>query len=306
MSSNIDPELIRIQNILEQLEQAIRDHNQWLMEWHRALVCRVPLQEQHMANNAHRHCEFGKWYYSKEDAYLSHFTEFIEIEKLHATMHDLARSLLKKSISNEALSLTEYDDCLKSRGEFRELVSTLEKKLRNTILHTDPLTNIANRHEMVPCLTQYRDSQSSNVVCMSDLDHFKLVNDTHGHTVGDQVLTTVAKFFSCHLRPLDIIFRYGGDEFLIVLVDVDLAQSETVVDRLRALLARQTIVVDSQYSLNMTASFGLAVLDPELEIEETIARADQALYAAKEKGRNQVCSKMPGGIKYVTPGSNSS
>jgi len=304
MSSNVDPELQKIQNILEQLEQAIRDHNRWLMEWHRALVCRVPLQHQHMANDAHRHCEFGKWYHSQEHAYLAHFPEFIEIEQIHATMHNLARSLLHKSISNEPLSLIEYDDCLKSRGEFRELVWTLEKKLRNTILYTDPLTNIANRHEMIPCLTQYRDRQSSSVVCMSDLDHFKQVNDTHGHTIGDQVLMTVARFFSSHLRPLDIIFRYGGDEFLIVLVDVNLAMSETVVDRLRALLANQTIVVDSQYSLNMTASFGLAVLDPELDVEETIARADQALYAAKEKGRNRVCSLMPDGIKHVTPGAN--
>ncbi|CAK0771919.1 hypothetical protein CCP3SC15_4440001 [Gammaproteobacteria bacterium] len=211
--------------------------------------------------------------------------------------------MLLKSIEDEPLSLIEYDHFLKWRGEFRELIRVLEIKLQQTLLYTDPLTRVANRQQMLPSLSQRQkrleDDQEGSVVCMLDVDHFKKVNDSYGHPAGDQVLVAIANFLSNHLRPRDMIFRYGGEEFLLILVDVNLTISGKVVERLRILLARQTIVIDAQTSLKVTASFGLAALEIGREVEEIIAEADQALYAAKTRGRNQVCYATPQGIECV-------
>ena len=292
-------DLMQVQDVLEQLEQAVWHHNQWLMDWHRAIICKVPLDQKHMMDNAYRHCEFGEWYYSKKDSFLNKFEEFEKIEFLHITMHTIARLLILKTIENEFLSLVEYDAFLKWRTEFRETIVMLEKKLRQILLYTDPLTRIANRHQMIPTLYKYRDQKRDIVVCMSDLDHFKKINDTYGHTIGDYVLTAVAKFLVNHLRPLDIIFRYGGEEFLILLTDIDLEICINVVDRLRSVLAKHMISIDPHTSLCVTASFGLVQLDHAIDVEEIIAQADQALYTAKETGRNRVCYKIDQGIQCI-------
>ncbi|CAK0776940.1 diguanylate cyclase [Gammaproteobacteria bacterium] len=305
MPSITEPSISEIQDILEELEQAIQDHNQWLMEWHRAIICRVPLEEHHMANDAHRCCNFGRWYYGHNHSYLATFPAFAQLELVHLTIHAVAKNLLLKSIGNEPLSLVEYDGFLTWRGEFRDVIRTLETKLQQTIFYTDPLTRVANRQQMLPALRQCQvrlsSHQEDSVICMLDLDHFKQVNDHYGHQAGDQVLIAVADFLSGHLRPRDMIFRYGGEEFLLVLVDVNLAVSAKVVERLRTLLAQETIMVDSQTSLRVTASFGLAAVEVVPEVEEIIARADQALYAAKEGGRNQVHYMTSLGIERVSP-----
>ena len=298
------PDASEIQDILKKLNQAIHEHNQWLMEWHRVIICKVPLLDQHMASDAHRHCNFGKWYYGQENSYLAQFPAFAQIELSHLTIHAVARNLLLKTIENESLSLIEYDSFLAWRGEFRDVVRILETSLQQTILYTDPLTRLANRQQMLPslhqCQIRLESYEESSVVCMLDLDHFKQVNDTYGHQGGDQVLVTVASFLSDHLRPNDMIFRYGGEEFLLILVNIDLATSAKVVERLRTLLVQQTIVLDPQTSLRVTASFGLAALEIGLKVEETISRADQALYAAKERGRNQVCCMTSHGIERIS------
>jgi diguanylate cyclase (GGDEF)-like protein len=127
-----------------------------------------------------------------------------------------------------------------------------------------------------------------------DLDHFKEINDTQGRAVGDEVLAGAVRILTQRLRPYDKVFRYVGDEFLISMPGTDLEIGQTVIKRVRESLAAQPLVVGpGGITLQVSASFGLALLDPVASLEESIERADQALLLAKTAGRNRAISWDP-------------
>jgi diguanylate cyclase (GGDEF)-like protein len=122
-----------------------------------------------------------------------------------------------------------------------------------------------------------------------DMDNFKTINSNYGHPMGDQVLATSVRHVMSQLRPYDSVFRYGGDEFLISLPNADLQITQTVIDRILEGLATLALATDRPKSISTTASFGITQLDPDVSVEESINRADMALYAAKTSGRNRSC-----------------
>jgi diguanylate cyclase len=124
-------------------------------------------------------------------------------------------------------------------------------------------------------------------ITIMDFDHFKAINDTYGHSVGDQVLSTSVRYVMEHLRPYDKVFRYGGEEFLISMPNTDLEVGLTVIERIREGLSAIVFAQDSPKPLFVTASFGLILLSPDLSVEDSIDRADKALYLAKTTGRNR-------------------
>ena len=123
---------------------------------------------------------------------------------------------------------------------------------------------------------------------MLDLDHFKTVNDRHGHQVGDDVLREAGAAIAAGMRGGDIVMRYGGEEFLVAIADVDestlTASAERVIDRIRAL----SVADASGGTVSVTTSVGIAVSTSADSLESLIARADGALYAAKAAGRDRV------------------
>jgi diguanylate cyclase (GGDEF)-like protein len=125
-------------------------------------------------------------------------------------------------------------------------------------------------------------------VIMLDLDHFKMVNDTYGHKSGDLVLQLVAKIFQQSLRKVDIIGRYGGEEFVFLLPETSLEEAGVVAERLRTLIAEYEVPVQAG-TIRVTACLGVASLENcSGNIDALLECADQALYAAKQGGRNQV------------------
>jgi diguanylate cyclase (GGDEF)-like protein len=124
---------------------------------------------------------------------------------------------------------------------------------------------------------------------MVDLDRFKEINDRFGHAAGDAVLEAVSSFLVANLRRYDQVCRYGGEEFVLMLPDTDPAEAVPIVDRLRRGLAELSIVLDDGTPLAITASFGIAPLAADEAVADSIAHADEAMYAAKRAGRNQVC-----------------
>ncbi len=159
---------------------------------------------------------------------------------------------------------------------------------------TDPLTHIMNRRGItVALLDAMAQSERYNAplcVAMADLDHFKPINDTYGHNVGDQVLIETAGVLSDALRMPDKVGRYGGEEFLIILPHTTLVGGRKIAERLRAAVDRWGFTIDSKKT-KLTVSVGLTQFRKGEDLEQLLARVDKAMYAAKGGGRNLVVAR---------------
>ncbi|NNN21337.1 MAG: GGDEF domain-containing protein [Acidimicrobiales bacterium] len=158
---------------------------------------------------------------------------------------------------------------------------------------TDPLTGVFNRnHSMELGERELRRSERSRfplAVAILDLDFFKNVNDTHGHAVGDNLLKVCAKACLNGCRDVDIVGRYGGEEFIIILPDADALEAIVICERIRVLIANSKVSGKKGVSVGVTASVGIAETTSESrDLKQLLVLADAALYRAKESGRDQV------------------
>ena len=175
----------------------------------------------------------------------------------------------------------------------RDLTATkqLQQELR-LMASTDPLTGLLNRRRFLEqAETEFLRSQRYRhelSVVMLDIDHFKAVNDTHGHFVGDQVLIAMSRATENLLRNTDILGRWGGEEFVILMPETPLAGAAILAERLREILMQQAVDTDAG-TLRFTISAGVAARgESDAGISDVMQRADRALYAAKQHGRNRI------------------
>lgn len=156
---------------------------------------------------------------------------------------------------------------------------------------TDKLTGAANRQAFEEYFAQslarsVLDSTPMSVLIF-DIDYFKRVNDQHGHNIGDLVIQTVSNMVKSQLRDEDLLCRWGGEEFLILLPNIDLSRSHDIAERIRASIEARVIRVNGN-EIRVTVSVGVAEHRTSEKPEELINRVDVALYQAKEQGRNRV------------------
>jgi diguanylate cyclase (GGDEF)-like protein len=162
---------------------------------------------------------------------------------------------------------------------------------------TDPLTGVLNRRALFDVLRRemerHRRHGHQLAVIMFDIDHFKAVNDTYGHAVGDSVLQHVAQVAAKEIRGTDTLARYGGEEFVLIAPETDKLQAVQLSNRVREAL-RVGALPMNQGELRITASFGVALMRAQdAAPEEVLQRADEALYAAKAAGRDRVMAEGP-------------
>jgi len=173
---------------------------------------------------------------------------------------------------------------------FRTASTSAERRMESMAL-TDPLTGLLNRRSMEQRLREaahaFQRSGRAFSVVISDVDHFKRVNDVHGHAAGDRVLRAVAGLFGEQVRAHDAIARWGGEEFLLLLPETEAVVAGEIAERLRAAMqARLSEAAALADAVTMT--FGVAAFDRTMRVGECLKRADDALYAGKEAGRNRV------------------
>ena len=193
-------------------------------------------------------------------------SDFLQRRTIHERTEELRSALL---------------DVEKARGEAEALALL------------DPLTGMYNRRHFFALAERELERNVRNhnpvSVIMLDIDHFKVINDTHGHQAGDQVLQEVATIISDNVRTADTPCRYGGEEFAILLPETDPAVSVTIGERIRQAIEAKKLKI-SEGSISITASVGIASLaaSDDSEIDVLVGMADQALYEAKKSGRNRV------------------
>lgn len=156
---------------------------------------------------------------------------------------------------------------------------------------TDQLTQTLNRMSFNDTVKQEISFAKTHGTHLSiiflDIDHFKIVNDNYGHDCGDVVLVSVAKLIKANLRKTDTIFRFGGEEFVILVNEMDLAEAELLARRIRASIENNILVYDMK-PIKVTASLGVSTLYTDDSFDTFVKRADNAMYKAKKHGRNQV------------------
>jgi diguanylate cyclase (GGDEF)-like protein len=164
---------------------------------------------------------------------------------------------------------------------------------------TDPLTGLGNRRlvedALARMLAQSRRTGDSIAVVMIDVDRFKSVNDTFGHEAGDALLVEIARVLSAGTREYDIVGRRGGDEFVVLLAQVDGVQASQIIDRCRQAIAAVHV---GQPPVTATASFGIAMSGDATDDPAALIRAaDEALYSAKARGGNCVVTTVTAGSR---------
>lgn len=158
----------------------------------------------------------------------------------------------------------------------------------------DALTGLHNRgwmDEIFPKQLELSQRIGQRVtLAMIDADHFKRVNDDHGHQAGDSALKHLALIIQEHLRETDLLVRYGGEELIVLMPGTILSRAQLVADRIRALVMTTPVNLDNDKQIQVTISIGMSESHEGETIEDLIERADQALYQAKSNGRNRICT----------------
>lgn len=172
---------------------------------------------------------------------------------------------------------------------FVNVIMDQQNKLHKLAI-TDPLTGLLNRLTLEEHISLAIEQHNRTVTPMTlasiDIDHFKLINDQHGHDVGDKVLIKIAELLATRTRNVDKVYRLGGEEFLVVLFNANLQNARAFANNVQQELSK----LDFEYDITPTLSIGLAEVDKEKTWEEWLKHADENLYQAKESGRNQVIS----------------
>jgi diguanylate cyclase (GGDEF)-like protein len=183
--------------------------------------------------------------------------------------------------------------------EDRVLQRTLELLMANTKLEqlatSDPLTGIANRRKMTEQiakeLERARRYHHPLALLMVDIDHFKRINDTYGHDMGDQVIVAVAGALTAGMRNIDLVARFGGEEFVLLMPEAEIRMAAAAAERVRETVSRLVIEADGGLTVSLTISVGVAASYPKDAPDSPsslLVRADKALYRAKQEGRDRV------------------
>ena len=278
--------------LLRDLSTGLINHSQWIKVLHRTLICNDAPEENDMSDDAHHLCKFGKWYYALENSDFKDDPCFIETGDLHIKVHDKARGLLKEKMSGKTISSEAYDDFTDTANDFRVAVQDLQFTLISKVCAVDHLTGVWNRHAMSSMIHKEHEracrSGNSCVLAIMDFDDFKQINDRHGHIAGDRVLKTAIDFFVKRLRKYDIIFRYGGDEFLILFPETNIEHASQLLERLHKELKNMPIMISDTKKINISVSIGMSVMDNQSTYNESIKLADYALIEAKSGERGRV------------------
>ena len=226
------------------------------------------------------------------DAFTGELTGPASLEKIRSAVTKVMAETRNMAQQNERLT----GQLAQATQQLTELRYNFDQAHRE--LQIDPLTEVGNRkffnNELVHLTSESRDNGWPLSLLMIDIDFFKKFNDTYGHVIGDQVLRLVARTLVENLKGRDVIARYGGEEFVILLPHTKVEDSKKVADLLRASLGTKQIKKRSTNETlgTVTVSIGAAEYCPGEDREGFIARADSALYEAKNTGRNRVVSAV--------------
>ena len=278
------------QNLSLEKEKQVSALLDWENRIFRALATEMPLDESSAIENS----AFGLWFHHKASLL---FNEADGLGMIEEIIRRIDNSILPQLFhgSGQDIQSAEVRPLVKAImtdiGHIRYLLGEMFERLTDLDVGRDALTHIFNRRFLPTILKREiawnRKRGDAFHVLMLDIDYFKRVNDEYGHDSGDRVLQAVAGLLLNQVRASDFVFRYGGEEFLIVLAKVDQAQAQDIAEKIRHCVESTEIPISNNRGIKVTLSIGLAGSDGHPDYQRILERADKALYAAKHAGRNR-------------------
>jgi diguanylate cyclase (GGDEF)-like protein len=234
-----------------------------------------------------------------EDKDPSAYVIAVEDSHLMVISHHVLWHLVDRSHTFSKNLLVVLSERVRSDNEFiASSLGVLRQAERNAL--SDGLTGLGNRHWMKDMfereVTRARTSATSLCLMMIDIDNFKRFNDQYGHIAGDRVLVAVSEVLREHLRPTDLVARFGGDEFAALLPGIELRQGQQTAERLREHVANLS---PPSLATPITISIGVSTNRSDDDVASLVARADGAMYEAKDGGRNRVAVRGESNTKVV-------
>lgn len=242
-----------------------------------------------------RQSSFGLWMSHKAKLFISGRVEYSTLIKLLDDMDEWMHKLIQ-SQQNES----ETQNCLEKLNNLVSKANWILSEIAKDIISQDngkdTLTKLFNRRYLDMVLRhETMVSMTTGMVyglIMIDIDHFKKINDTYGHDNGDRILEQIAEILISQIRAGDFVFRLGGEEFLVIISDIKQYIVNNVAEKIRSVVENTPCILMDKKAINVTISIGTALHDGHPDFSRTMKKADDALYEAKNNGRNQVvCAK---------------
>jgi diguanylate cyclase (GGDEF)-like protein len=269
------------------IKAVLSDHIRFIRELNRILILRhedTPELIYSKRTIEQRH--FKRWFDPYKATELGNSQEFNTLVDLHIKLQIMATELAATVKQSGSIDIEQYERFLAHNDTFFELLWQLATEVIAAQYQFDSLTKLLNRRFFEPILKHElsRIKRQNNACCvvLIDIDDFKLINDNFGHDVGDSILFEFAGVIKSSIRDNDYASRHGGEEFLLCLPDTTTDMALTVMERLSKKIANHNF----SHQQTLTASIGIALLADE--IRKSIINADQAMYLAKNNGKNQV------------------
>ncbi len=295
MYSELTQQLSRmeLESLTDSLEVAVTTHLDWLSNVNKALVCN-DVDALHLCpeGESYRRCQFGRWYYSVTNAILTEDAVFKKLGVLHRDMHIKVFELIKILMNADEISLQRYQQFVDLQGDFFEVLTLLAKDSAESLGNIDFLTGLPNRRAFQQMLlmeeNRIKRSNTTSSIAIADIDYFKKVNDSYGHEAGDKVLSQVANVFRDSIREHDVVSRFGGEEFIFCLPEINSFEANDVIERVRLSVEKEVFEINTKEIIHITCSFGVSHFNRNIPPEEALSYADASLYKAKGLGRNKV------------------
>jgi diguanylate cyclase len=300
LQSNINLRLASLSDIVDkEVIYHYEMHVKWLFKLSEAIRAKDP---QMVPEKDPTKCLFGKWLLSDAKLLISNNSKYNKLIQLHETLHFLGKKIayyLNNVNENYHVCISYLEKADLTSMEIGTELMLIENKRMIASAAKDELTGVLNRSLLEKIFfNQYEialATQSSYIFAMCDLDYFKQVNDTYGHIAGDAVLKFFADLLKDSLRASDIIIRFGGEEFVLILPALEYAKGKEVLKNVCSKVNFTPAIYQSQ-EIHISVSIGLIEIDPQSQpkipnqdnFNNFLQQADQKLYMAKHNGRNRV------------------
>ncbi|MCG6933808.1 MAG: diguanylate cyclase [Gallionella sp.] len=296
MKQPIEPGLITelqpMDNFIRELDAAVETHMDWTRRVMRCAVLHTSPGNDVLDPMAHTLCHFGRWFKSRAPDFENlNARKTQRVIVVHRAMHDSIRSICANVLAGRPGESADLDAFEQTQTELIKLLAEFKTQVLSTAARQDQLTGLPMRFGIEQEYLKFQKLRARHnlllYVAMIDIDHFKKVNDTYGHPVGDIALRHVADTLKRNLRDNDTLVRFGGEEFLLLMLADSPEESTAASARLINAVRSAPVKISQDTQLTLTVTMGIARATDDEQLGAVIARADRSLYEGKRAGRDR-------------------